>query len=99
MAERLINKQTVNPEGFSCVTIFFSDIVGFTSISSNCKPLDVVEMLNDLYSAMDGECEIHDVYKVETIGKSCCAIDASCLFYSDTSCNICVAISSCENLS
>lgn len=68
VAESLIHGERVVAECFDCVTILFSDLVGFTEICSKSTPLDVVEMLNDLYSLMDSIISNFDCYKVETIG-------------------------------
>ncbi|OQV23666.1 Guanylate cyclase 2G [Hypsibius exemplaris] len=70
IADKLAKGHNVEPEFYESSTLFFSDIVGFTSLAAASSPIDIVTLLNDLYSAFDGVIQRFDVYKVETIGDS-----------------------------
>ncbi|CAJ0567401.1 unnamed protein product, partial [Mesorhabditis spiculigera] len=58
----------VLPKTYNEATVYFSDIKGFTNISSTSTPLEIVQLLNDLYITMDNVLDGYNCYKVETIG-------------------------------
>lgn len=49
---------------FNSVSILFSDVVTFTEICSRITPMEVVSMLNAMYSIFDTLTERNRVYKV-----------------------------------
>ena len=65
VAQALKLGKPVKPEFFQEITLYFSDIMGFTTISAISEPTEVVDFLNDLYSAFDDIITNHDVYKVK----------------------------------
>jgi class 3 adenylate cyclase len=74
-AEGLRMGRTVKPRLHNNVTIFFSDVVGFTSIADKLYPWQVINMLNQLYCIMDFLAIKFHLFKIETIGDAyvCCS--------------------------
>ncbi|KAI3366247.1 hypothetical protein L3Q82_009720, partial [Scortum barcoo] len=68
IANQLKDGKSVEAGEFEVCTILFSDVVTFTNICAACEPIHVVHMLNSMYSKFDRLTNIHDIYKVETIG-------------------------------
>eukprot|EP00762_Andalucia_godoyi_P006160 ANDGO_01676.mRNA.1 Adenylate cyclase len=68
VADRLQRGETLIADMFDEVTIFFSDIKGFTQLSSVLTPAHLVRMLNTLVTGMDRLALHYGVEKVKTIG-------------------------------
>jgi guanylate cyclase len=68
VSKSLLAGQKVPPQLFQCASVMFLDVFGFSAISEQIHPLEVVTLLNDLYRTIDQVVEKYDVYKVETVG-------------------------------
>ncbi|KYO34367.1 hypothetical protein Y1Q_0007638 [Alligator mississippiensis] len=68
VANQLKEGKKVESGEFNSCTILFSDVVTFTNICAACEPIQIVNMLNSMYSKFDRLTNVHEVYKVETIG-------------------------------
>lgn len=70
MADALKLGNVIQPEHFDGVTIYFSDIVQFTSLCARSSAVQVVTLLNDLYTLFDSTIALFKVYKV-SVGFIC----------------------------
>jgi class 3 adenylate cyclase len=67
VAERLKRGETV-ADYYENAAILFADIENFTPFSANRTPAEVVEVLNQIFSAFDQLSEKHSLEKIKTIG-------------------------------
>ncbi|KOR37568.1 hypothetical protein AM228_06205 [Planktothricoides sp. SR001] len=68
IAEQLKQSTDAIAEHFDEVSILFSDIVGFTPLSARLSPIDLVKLLNEMFSKFDKLAEKYQLEKIKTIG-------------------------------
>ncbi|MEM9769387.1 MAG: adenylate/guanylate cyclase domain-containing protein [Cyanobacteria bacterium P01_D01_bin.71] len=61
-------------ERFDEATVLFADIVNFTPIAAQYRPLELVNLLNQIFSEFDRLAEIHGLEKIKTIGDAYMAV-------------------------
>lgn len=64
VAEQLKKGHKVEAESFDCVTIYFSDIVGFTSMSAESTPLQVRTLCNNKHVILYKYNNINLIYNI-----------------------------------
>ena len=62
-------RQTIADQ-FESVSVLFADLVGFTPLSTQLSPTQMVELLNDIFLHFDALAEQYNVEKIRTIGDS-----------------------------
>lgn len=62
------------PESFENVTVYFSDIVGFTNISSQLDPHTLISELSDMFTVFDDIMTKYQCERIKTIGDAYLAV-------------------------
>jgi adenylate cyclase len=70
IAQRLKENPSVIADHFNSTTVLFTDIVGFTKMSENLTPSDVVGFLNQIFTSFDDLAEKYKLEKIKTVGDS-----------------------------
>lgn len=68
VAEQLKQTQSTIADSFAEATVLFADIVNFTQLASHRSPIEIVSLLNRIFSAFDQLAEQHGLEKIKTIG-------------------------------
>jgi class 3 adenylate cyclase len=68
IATRLEEQEDVIADGFPEVTVLFADLVDFTRRSQRSSPQQVVQVLDELFTAFDQLTKRHGLEKIKTIG-------------------------------
>ena len=74
IAEQLKDGQQTIADSFAEVSVLFADIVEFTKFSAHRSPIEVVSLLNQLFSVFDQLAQKHGVEKIKTIGDAYMAV-------------------------
>jgi len=76
IAERLKRETSTIADSFAEATIMFADIVGFTPLSTRLSATELVNLLNQIFSAFDRLVEQHDLEKIKTIGDAYMVVES-----------------------
>jgi adenylate cyclase len=68
VAERMKKGETNIADSFPDATVLVADLVGFTTLSAHIIPEQIVQLLNEIFSAFDVLTESHGLEKIKTIG-------------------------------
>ncbi|MGB0561480.1 MAG: PAS domain S-box protein [Spirulinaceae cyanobacterium] len=68
IANRLKLDEQAIAERYDQATILFADIVGFTTLSAETAPTELVTQLNEIFSIFDHLTEWYNLEKIKTIG-------------------------------
>ncbi len=74
IADRLKQGEEPIADYFPEVTVLFSDIVGFTRLSNELPPAELVEILDEIFSAFDDSAQRLGIEKIKTIGDAYMAV-------------------------
>src|SRR4029079_2970235 len=74
IADRLRGGEKGIADGFAEVTVVFADLVGFTALSSDMPPQDVVTLLNGLFTRFDQAAHELGIEKIKTVGDAYMAV-------------------------
>jgi len=68
IADRLKSGEGLIADRFEDMSVLFADVVGFTQMSKNMSPNDLVKMLNHVFSLFDNIADKYRLEKIKTIG-------------------------------
>ncbi len=74
IAARLKDEPGIIADAFDDVTVLFADIVGFTRLSAVISSVELVQMLNELFTEFDHLAARHGLEKIKTIGDAYMAV-------------------------
>src|SRR6185503_15003361 len=70
IAAILKNESRTIADHYNEASVLFADMVGFTPLSAQLPPVEMVELLNEVFSFFDSLLDKYDVEKIRTIGDS-----------------------------